>query len=311
MSQKMTRRTFIKRSASIGALSIVGVNVLSGCSERSLPDIDIAVAAGDDCFRNTVKAVEHLGGMGRFVPRGSRVAILANPQRNNPGTYTKPEIVRAAVRMCKEAGAGEVSCLSWMPGENWDNTGIRKAVEEEAANVVIVDLKDESLFEPVPVPAGVALKEARIMKEFFNYDVFIDIPITKDHAGNKFTGTIKNLMGLNSPLSNRTFHKEGWDTDIDAITHLDQCIADLNTVLSPDLCIVDATEFITTNGPFGPGELIKPDQVVAGTDRVAIDAYCCTLWGLSGPDIIHIRKASEHGLGELDLERVRIKKIEV
>ena len=28
-----------------------------------------------------------------------------------------------------------------------------------------------------------------------DYDVLIDMPITKDHAGNKFTGTMKNLMG--------------------------------------------------------------------------------------------------------------------
>ena len=149
------------------------------------------------------------------------------------------------------------------------------------------------------------------MKVFFDYDVFIDLPITKDHAGNKFTGTLKNLMGLNSPQNNRTFHKKEWKTDIDAITHLDQCIADLNTVIFPDLCIVDATEFITTNGPFGPGELIKPQKVVAGTDRVAIDAYCSTLWGLKGTDIIHIGKAYEHKLGEINLGKVKIEELEI
>ena len=29
-------------------------------------------------------------------------------------------------------------------------------------------------------------------------------------------GTLKNLMGLNSPVSNRTFHMENWTTDIGA-----------------------------------------------------------------------------------------------
>ena len=122
---------------------------------------------------------------------------------------------------------------------------------------------------------------------------------------------MKNLMGLNSPLNNKTFHKKGWKTDIDAITHLDQCIADLNTVISPDLCIVDATEFITTNGPFGPGELLKPRKVIAGTDRVAIDSYCSTLLGLTGTDIIHIRKAHEHKLGKINLDAVSIKELEI
>jgi uncharacterized protein (DUF362 family) len=307
----MTRRTFIKKSAAISASSLVGIGMLSHCSNETTTYADITVATGEDYFQNTLKAVENLGGMERFVPRDSRVAILANPQRNNPGAYTKPEIVRAAIRMCKEAGAREIGCLSWQPEQNWDNTGIKTVVEEEKTNLVILDYKDESLFKTVPVPKGIALKEARIMKVFYDYDVFIDMPITKDHAGNKFTGTMKNLMGLNSPKNNRTFHKEGWKTDIDAITHLDQCIADLNTIISPDLCIVDATEFITTNGPFGPGELTKLQKVVAGTDRVAVDAFCCTLWGLKGTDIIHIRKAHEHKLGKIDLNSVRIEELVV
>ena len=79
------------------------------------------------------------------------------------------------------------------------------------------------------------------------------MPITKDHAGNKFTGALKNLMGLNSPGNDRTFHKPNWKTDPDDIAHLDQCIVDLNQVVKPALNIVDATEFIVSNGPFGPG----------------------------------------------------------
>jgi uncharacterized protein (DUF362 family) len=187
---------------------------------------------------------------------------------------------------------------------------LTKVVQEEGATLTIVDNKDDTLFTPVPIPKGVALKEAMIMSELAKYDVLIDMPITKDHAGNKFTGTMKNLMGLNFSKSNRTFHKEDWQTNIDSITYLDQCIADLNTVVKPDLCVVDATEFITTNGPFGPGEIIKPRKVVAGVDRVAIDSYCCGLWGLKPEDIIMINKAFEHGLGEMDLGKVTVKEIQ-
>ena len=142
-------------------------------------------------------------------------------------------------------------------------------------------------------------------------DLFIDLPITKDHAGNKFTGTLKNLMGLNSPKNNRGFHKPNWKTDINDIRHLDQCIADLNTIIKPALCIVDATEFIITNGPFGPGKLHKPQKVVAGTDRVAIDSYCCTLWGLEAKDIITITSAYKHHLGEIDLKKLKIKELKI
>ena len=309
MSKKISRRSFMKKSAAIGVTSVVGSSVYPNLIFGQKP-IDVSVVKGDNYLRSTKKAVELLGGMENFVSKNSKVAILANPQRNNPGAFTKPEIVRATIQMCKEAGASEISCISWLPETNWESTGIKKVIEEEGVNLVITDRKDETLFKPVSIPQGKALKEARIMKTFYDYDVFIDIPITKDHAGNRFTGTMKNLMGINSPQNNRTFHKENWETDINSIKHLDQSIADLNTVIKPDLCIVDATEFIITNGPFGPGKLHKPQKVVAGTDRVAIDSYCCTLWGLKPRDIIMITEAHDHGLGEIDLSKVNIKEDE-
>ena len=107
------------------------------------------------------------------------------------------------------------------------------------------------------------------------------------------------------------FHKKNWKTDRDAIQHMEQSIADLNTIIEPNLCVVDATEFIITNGPFGPGELHKSMKVVAGTDRVAIDSYCATLWGLDPKDIIAINKAHEHGIGERDLTKMKIKEVEL
>ncbi len=310
MSKEITRRQFIKTSAAIG----VGT-ALSGTlvPKITLGDeaIDIAVVKGQDYLRNTKKAVKLLGGMDKFIPKESNVAILANVQRNNPGTYTKPEILRAAIQMCKEAGAKEIGCLSWLGEKYWDNTGLKGVIEAEGVDLVITDLKDESRFKAVPVPNGIGLKEARVMESLLDYDILIDMPITKDHSGNKFTGTMKNLMGLNSPQSNRTFHKENWETDKSSIAHLEQCVADLNTVIHPDLCIVDATEFIITNGPFGPGELHKPLKIIAGTDRVAIDAYCCTLWGLTPTDIVAINRAHDHGIGEIDLKKVSIKEVEV
>jgi uncharacterized protein (DUF362 family) len=317
MKKRINRRTFIKKSAAIGASSFLGTSLLSTCSQKTSTalsgrtDIDVAVVQGENYFENAVRAVKQLGGMEAFVPREARVAILANPQSINPGAFTKPEIVRAAIHMCKEAGVREIACVSQLPDKNWKNTGLTEVTEEEGIDLIILDRGDEANFESVPIPQGKALKEARVMKVLYNYDYLINMPVTKDHAGNKFTGTMKNLMGLNSSKSNRTFHKENWKTDPNSITHLEQCIADLNTVITPDLCIVDATEFITTNGPFGPGELIKPKKVIAGTDRVAMDAYCCTLWGLKPEDIIVLHKAYEHQLGEMDLSQVKLKEIQV
>jgi uncharacterized protein (DUF362 family) len=311
MKRRMNRRTFIKTGVSLGASSMIASSLFTRCG-KSQPLLSegeishtISISQGSDYFENTLQAVDRLGGMKTFVHTNAKVAILANPQRNNPGTFTKPEILRAVIRMCHEAGAQEVTCISWLPKQNWENTGLLSVIEEEKGHLAITDYTDETGFRPTTVPNGKALTQARIMKTLFDYDVLIDVPIVKDHAGNKFTGTMKNLMGLNSPKTNRTFHKSDWKTNQDSIAYLDQCIADLNTVIHPDLCVVDATEFINTNGPFGPGDLVKPQKVVAGTDRVAIDTYCCDLLGVDPDDIYMIQKGYEHQLGEKDLGKIK------
>lgn len=302
--RKITRRSFLKKSANVGAASLVG-GAMVGCRSTSKPAAvaEMSVVTGSEAAAMTREAVNLMGGMGRFVPNGARVCLLPNTQKNNPGTFTRPEIVKAVVEMCREAGAGEVNALSWIPRKGWEATGLAAAVEEAGGTLKIVDLKDESLFRPVPVPGGEKLKEARIMELFFEHDVFINLPICKDHAGNRFTGTLKNMMGLNSPKSNRTFHTGNFKND--DIEHLDQCIAELNLVLNPTLCVVDATEFIITNGPFGPGELHRPRKVVAGVDRVAVDAYCATLWELDPEEIIMIDKARKLKIGDLKAKTMK------
>jgi len=266
----------------------------------------VAVVGGTDPIKCAFKAVELVGGMGKYVSRGARVALLPNSQSRHLGSFTSPGVVRAAVRMCKEAGAAKVDALSWLPDKFWTASGLEKVLSEEGAGLVISE-RDDDAFKEVPISRGEVLKAAYILKTLDDYDVLIDMPIIKDHAGNKFTGTMKNLMGLNSPSCNRNFHKDNWETDPLALRHLDQCIADLNLTVTPTLCIVDATEIITTNGPFGPGKLARPGKVLAGTDRVAIDAFSTSFLGLLPEDIIMIKRGAAHGLGEMDLSKIKIR----
>jgi uncharacterized protein (DUF362 family) len=311
MKIKLNRRSFIKGSAAAGLALVVGKfnrKRTAFAQETVAVKVEkkISIVKSDDYSAATFKAVEQFGGIGRFVAKGAKVALLPNAQRNNPGTFTKPEIVRAVIKMCKDAGASEVNVISYLQLDRWKAAGLEQAIIEAGGKLLLTELKDEAQFKTLAIPKGIALKEAKIMNEYFNHDVFINIPITKDHMGNRFTGTMKNMMGLNFYKSNRSFHTGLYESKPDDINHLDQCIADLNTVIKPHLCVVDATEFITTNGPFGPGEIIKPKKVICGTDRVAIDAYCCGLWGLKPQEIIMIKKAAEHGIGEMDLSKIEL-----
>jgi uncharacterized protein (DUF362 family) len=310
MASKLGRREFLSRTAKLGAGAVLGNRILSGLADgplaaRAADDPGIAVVSGTDYAAMTAKAVELVGGISAYVPKGARVLLMPNVQSKNPGTFTKPEILRAAIRMCKSAGAKEIACLSYLAQPAWDGTGLAQVIREEGAVLRLIPREDVN-FKAVPVANPALLKEAMIMNAFYDYDAFINMPVTKDHAGSKFTGSLKNLMGLNAPSCNRTrFHQPNWQTA--ATEHLETCIVDLNTVLKPTLNIVDATEIIRTNGPMGPGELIKPLKVVAGVDRVAVDALCATLLGLKGEDITMIRMAGERKLGEIDLKKVRVR----
>jgi uncharacterized protein (DUF362 family) len=306
MLGKLKRREFLKTGATMGAAFALGPAALFAD-----PVPTVGIASGPDSGKAAAKAVELLGGMEGFVAKGTRVAILANVQSRHPGTFTGPAVLRSAIRLCKAAGASSIACLSLQPVKQWEDTGLGKILTEEGVELKLFSPKDEALFKTVPVTDGRALQEARILAELDRYDGLVNMPIVKDHAGNKFTGTMKNIMGLNASVSNRTFHKPNWQTDPNDIAHLDQCIVDLNKVVKPVLNIVDATEFITTNGPFGPGELARPGKVVAGTDRVAVDTICARILGVAPEGIIQIRRGAEQGLGQGDPRKIRIREARV
>ncbi len=305
MSRTIGRRDFLKTGAGAGLTLAMGRFLGAGTSGAGRRSV-IGVAIGEDYGRAASRAVALAGGIKRFVPKGAKVALLPNVQSRHPGSFTKPEILRAVIRHCKKAGAAEVSALSWQPMKQWEDTGLKAVLDAEGAGLRLFE-KDESLFRAVPVPNGVQIKEVRLLAALFEHSVLINMPITKDHAGNKFTGSMKNLMGLNSPANNRTFHKPKWQTDPDDTAYLDQSIVDLNKAFKPALNVVDATEILVSNGPFGPGQLMRPNRVVAGTDRVAIDAYCASLWGLKPEDIVQIKRGAEQGLGTINLDKVDVR----
>jgi len=155
MAKKIGRREIFKKSEKIGFSAAVGYGLASPFVEgKGLPlrgeNVDIAVATGSDYYATTTKAVEYFGGMKKFVPKDSRVAILPNSQSRHPGTFTKPEVIQAVVEMCKKAGAKEVNCLTWLTPENWEASGLDVAVKEAGAHLKFI-AAEETNFKTVPV----------------------------------------------------------------------------------------------------------------------------------------------------------------
>ncbi len=307
-TQPISRRSFIKGSTVLGVSTILAGSPLAWMPPPAFAaaGIDLAAVQGADYYQNTIEAVERLGGMGKFVSGQSRVGLLINSDQDNPGTYVKPEITLAVVHMCLEAGAREVGVFKRLGNAYWRRSKLSEKFREEVRGVRFIG--DDHT--EVAIPKGRSLKKAEVAKALLDWDVFINMPIAKDHTAVRFTGNMKNMMGTTTFSTNRFFHfgsgSSGWYDDV---AFLSQCIADVNLVRAPDLCVFDGTEVITTNGPSGPGRLIKPQKVFAGTDRVALDVHGANLIGLRGEEILATRMAHEHGLGSLDLASVRIQEV--
>ena len=316
MAKKINRRTFISKSSKVALSTFVGGSILPYLYNDALTDAqasektDVTVVSGGNYFNNTIKAVELLGGMNKFVTKGSKVGLLINSSFEKPGTYVMTDVTLAVLKMCYGSGAKEIVLLNKSSSqEYWNRSSLSKEFQDEIKSLQTAG----KTFVKKEIPQGKTLKEAQIVTEFMECDIFINMPKTKDHAGTNFTGNMKNMMGVTSHETNGFFHFGSSKTKTkdyySDVQFLSQCIADVNLLRKPDLCIADATELITTNGPFGPGKIIKPQQVIAGVDRIAVDAYCSTLLGLNPADVIMLRQGNQAGLGEIDLKKVNVKKV--
>jgi len=218
------------------------------------------------------------------------------------------------LKLCKDAGAKEITLLQKVKDEYWDrglqgenHQTLLKEIDQIERNVFPANYNEDDFVLVSPVPHSVSLKEAEVVKKCFECDIIISIPIAKHHSTVFLTGTLKNIMGVTTRKTNVTFHLgSGVKNDPQ---YLGQCIADLNQLVKSDLTIADATVFITTNGPEGPGELKQLNKIVATTDPVAADAYCSTLLGFRPDDIIAVKAAYDLGLGEMDLNKIDIEEI--
>ena len=263
---------------------------------------------GKDPYVNTLRAIQELGGIEAFVRRGDRVGVLVNSPFKNIGASVNPDVALAVIEKCLEGGAKEIRYLKEPHRGYWE----RSPKSGELATVLKALKYESGDHVKVEIPGGLSLKDARVTKDLWDCDVFINISITKHHEGVLYSGALKNMMGLCAFLTNSYFHwgtlKLGWFADLD---HLSQCIADLNLIRKPDLCIADATTFITEKGPYGPGKLGSAETVVASTNRVSLDAFGCRFLGLQPEEVLMIGKASRHGLGEMKLDRIRIESLSV
>jgi uncharacterized protein (DUF362 family) len=244
--------------------------------------------------------------MGSFVSKGQKVLVKPNigwdvvPEKAG---NTNPELVKRVVEHCLRAGAKEVyvfdnTCDDWM--RCYKNSGIEKAVK--SAGGKIVPGNSESYYREVTIPNGKKLTKAKVHEMVLDSDVFINVPILKNHSSTRITGAMKNMMGV------------VWDRGYWHSNNLNQCIADYALFSKkPSLNIMDAYNVMMRNGPRGVSkdDLSNMKSLLISTDWVALDAAGAKMMGLEPSKIEHLAITAEMGIGKIDLTTLNIHRIKM
>lgn len=300
----MNRRDFLKS----GAIAGIGLSIpkcvlrLTGEAE-ALEKVDLAVVRGPSPSAATKAAIEALGGIKKFISRGDIVVIKPNIAWDRLPEYaanTNPEVVATVARLCLDAGAKKVKIFDRTvndPRRCYVQSGIADAVKPLGVGLEYVD---ERKFKDVEIN-GQVLKSWPLYTDILEADKVINIPIAKHHGLAKLTMAMKNWMGVMGGFRSNIHQK------------LDESLVDLSMKIKPTLTILDAVRILVANGPQGGNlsDVKRLDTVIAGIDQVAVDSYGATLFGMKGSDLGYVRLAYSRGIGIMNLEKLKIKKIEL
>jgi len=310
LGRKITRKGFLKLCG-IGAGSLALNSALfkfafgqedlsAGRPGKNIKGLrDLVVAKGDDPYAMTVKAIEAMGGMGKFVGKNSVVLVKPNigwDRSPEQAANTNPQVVGALVDMCFKSGAKRVNIFDRTCNDQkrcYENSGIEKIAREKGANVYFPD--DWNVVK-AKFNYTSPMEGWPIYRDALECDTFINVPVLKHHALAGLTISMKNLMGICS--GNR------------GLIHFDigTKLAHLTDFIKPDLNVIDAYRVLKRNGPTGGdmGDLIDMKTLIVGTDPVLCDAYSCVLMGREPSSMSYINQAIKQNLGSADIEKADI-----
>ncbi len=95
MGEIVDRRVFLKGSLVLGGAAALGGasaarDALGGATSAPEAPTDLAAVKGTNAFAATRRALESLGGIGRFVRPAATAGLLINHPFRHPGTHVNP-----------------------------------------------------------------------------------------------------------------------------------------------------------------------------------------------------------------------------
>jgi uncharacterized protein (DUF362 family)/ferredoxin len=268
---------------------------------------DVAITRCGDYRAETVEAsirevLRLLGGVGEFIRKGEVCLIKPNilaGRDPKAAVTTHPEVVRAVVRLVKEAGATPVVGDSpgiGSPRKAAQRSGILGVCEDEGA--AFVEFKDAVAVEN---PGGHTFKRLEVAREALEADCIINVAKLKTHAQMYLTLGVKNVFGCVPGARKPQWHLSAGVDNL----HFAGMLLDLYLFLKPRLTVMDAVVGMEGNGP-AAGAPRALGLIFASPDAIAMDAIAAEVLGADPGDVPILKAALARGIREADARGVNV-----
>ena len=269
----MDRRQFLKSGAGLGGMALASplIRASQGILVAS-PTAHVAFVRTTDRTSGVNHAINLLG----LKPfRGKDIFIKPNfNSADTPPGSTHNDTLAALVRKLNAMGAGPLTIgdRSGMGNtrEVMETKGAFTLAKEFGAKAVALDELPSEHWNTIRQPdahwqRGFALP--RLVREAGGV---VQTCCLKTHRfGGHFTLSLKNSVGLAAkyvPGEPYNFMRE-----LHGSPDQRRMIAEINAAYQPDLVLLDGVQAFATGGPES-GKLVQANVILAGTDRIAIDA---------------------------------------
>jgi uncharacterized protein (DUF362 family) len=258
--------------------------------------------------------------LGNNPVNGKKVVLKPNFNTDDPAPgSTHIDTLRSLIINLKEMGAAGITLAERCgPGDTTRAVMEKKGVFDLARELEfdIVNLQEMTAEEWVLIrPENSHWKDGFLFpKVYLEAESIVQTCCLKTHQfGGHFTLSLKCSVGM-VPGGLHT-QEYPYMTELHSSPYQRQMIAEINTAYSPDLIVMDGVEAFVDGGPH-IGKRVNADVMLAGTDRVAIDAVGVAILRMLGttPEVSkgkifeqdQIKRAAELGLGVNSPEQIEI-----
>ncbi len=233
-----------------------------------------------------------------------------------PGS-THIDVLRALVLALKKMGASSITIgdRSGMGSTRavMQDIGVFDLADELGFSTVVFDVLGSDDWVFMQSPDSHWKNGFYLSKPCLDADVVIQACCLKTHQyGGQFTMSLKNSVGM---VAKRVpGNSTDYMTELHKSVFQRELIAEINSAYSPGLIVLDGIEAFVSGGP-AKGSRVDSEVVLAGTDRIAIDAVGVALLRYHGNrtnvskgpifEQDQIARAVDLGLGVQSPEKIR------